>query len=241
MLAKQISSLQHPIVKQFVKLRDSRKIRYAEKRIPIMGIKQIEEAPSIDILFTLPTFETHIQATEKYQVTEEILKKMTGQPSPEPVCALVKMPDLADLSDRKRLLVLDQVTDPGNVGTLFRTALALGFDGAFLIEGSADPFNEKALRSAMGATFRLPLELGSEKRLIDLAKSFTPLVADKEGSPLKDLAPPQKPMLILGNEASGVSPSLKNRYPSISIPIQGVESLNVAAAGAIMMYHLRHE
>lgn len=241
MLAKEISSLQHPIVKLFVKLRDSRKDRYAEKQIPIMGIKQVEEASSVEILFTLPSFQTDVQAGEHYHVTEEILKKMTGQPSPEPICALVEMPPFADLSQKTRLLALDGVADPGNVGTLLRTALALGFDGAFLLEGCADPFNDKALRSAMGAALRLPLCLGTEEEFMDLAKNFTPLVADMGGSPLGELKSIERPLLILGSEAQGVSSTLKNLYPTVSIPIQGVESLNVAAAGAIMMYHFTHE
>jgi RNA methyltransferase, TrmH family len=237
MLAKEITSLQHPIVKRFVKLRESRKARYLERKVPIMGIKQIHEAPSCDTLFFVPPLLAHVQAKEYYQVTKEVLKKLTGQAQPEPVAALVPMPKFTNLNHLQRLIALDRVTDPGNVGTLLRTALGLGFDGAFLTDGCADPFNDKALRAAMGATFSLPLDMGDENMLIDLAKNFTPIIADSGGAPLFQWKAVENPLVILGNEAGGVSVIFKNKYPAISIPIQKIESLNVAAAGAIFMYH----
>jgi TrmH family RNA methyltransferase len=241
MLAKEISSLQHPIVKKCVKLRTSKKARYENRQLLLTGSKLIEEAKSVDLLFTINWDPISCQAAERYLVTKEVLKKITGQMGPEPYAALVPMPNFHNLHGKKRLLALDKVTDPGNVGSLIRTAFGLGFEGIFLVEGCADPFNEKVLRSAMGAALRFPIQQGSLSELLYLAADYTPLIADMGGTCIAEVQKPKSPLLILGSESHGVSEELKGTFPHISIPIQGVESLNVSAAGAIILYHLVHE
>ena len=241
MLAKEISSLQHPIVKKCVKLRTSRKARYEDRQLLLTGRKLIEEAERVDVLFTINRDPIKCQAAERYLVTEEILKKITGQMGPEPYAAIAPLPNFHNLRGKKQLLALDKVTDPGNIGTLIRTAFGLGFEGIFLVEGCADPFNDKVLRSAMGAALRLPIQQGSLSDLLDLAADYTPLIADMGGTPIHDFPKPERPLLILGSEAHGVSEELKGSFPRVSIPIKGVESLNVSAAGAIILYHLVHE
>ena len=85
------------------------------------------------------------------------MKKISGMQTPEGLVVEIEMPKPAPLEGLKYLLALDGVSDPGNVGALLRTALALGWQGIFILDESCDPFNDKALRSARGATFRLPL------------------------------------------------------------------------------------
>lgn len=240
---EEIVSLQHPIVKTFVKLRTSRKNREENRQIVLPGLKLCQEGGELDLLLVKKGTSPPVAAKKTYQVTEAILKKVTGQENPEPIAALAPMPKEASLEGKTRLLALDQIQDPGNMGTLLRTALALGWEGVFLTHSSVDPFNEKALRASMGASLRMPLRTGSPEELINLAKkeSFTPLVADMGGVSLDQLNTPAKPLLILGSEAHGVSPELKASFQTVSIPITGIESLNVAAAGAILMYTLSHE
>ncbi len=240
MLTKEINSLQHPIVKTFVKLRTSRKFRYAQKRVVIAGIKQVVEAPHIETLLVKKGEPPVSLAKEVFVVTDAILKKITGLETPEPMAAIVPMPDWSPLTGKNAILALDGISDPGNLGTLLRSALALGWGGAFLTETCVDPFNDKALRSAKGATFNLPLKIGDINELTALIRNenFTPLVADMGGAPLSEVSNISKPLLILGNEAKGVSEELKERYQKISVPIQGIESLNVSAAGSILMYNL---
>lgn len=237
----EITSLTHPIVKRLVKLRQSRKERYEQKCVGISGTKQVSEIRERKILLVERGFDCSLSAEETYIVTKEILKKVSGQASPEPLAALVSLPEFANLEGKSKVVALDNINDPGNVGTLLRTALALGYEGAFLTNTSADPFNDKALRAAMGAAFRLPLQIGTEVDLIALASHFSPLVADMEGIPLFEQKNVRNPLLILGSEAHGVSSTLKERFPKVSIPIQGIESLNVAAAGAILLYNLVYE
>ena len=241
MLPKEITSLQHPIVKHFVKLRENKKFRYENKQIVLAGIKQVEEAKDLEILLTKKNFAHSLKAKEQYIVTDAILKKVTGLETPEPASATVPMPSFQSLQGKKWILAIDGISDPGNLGTLIRTALALGFEGAFLTETSVDPFNDKALRSAKGAALCLPLQKGSVQDLIDLAKDLPTFLADLGGENLSSIKPQKSALLILGNEANGPSPELKKKFPSITIPISSIDSLNVAAAGAIIMYTLHHD
>jgi len=240
MVPKEISSLQHPIVKTFVKLRTSRKFRYEQKQVVISGIKQIKEAHKVEALLITQECKPFCQAGATYVVTQAILKKISGLENPEPAVAIVAMPPQGDLRGKNWLLGLDGLNDPGNLGTLLRTALALGWEGAFLTERCVDPYNDKALRAAKGATFKLPLQTGTVRELIQLAGDFPShtWVADREGVPIARIPSSTKGLLILGNEAQGVDPLLKNHFPQVAVPISQMESLNVAIAGSILMYEL---
>jgi RNA methyltransferase, TrmH family len=242
MIAKEVSSLQHPIIKTFVKLLTSRKFRYEQQQVVISGIKQVTEVRSIDVLLVRKGFSFNKPAKELFFVTDEILKKATGLESPEPVAAIISMPKWNSLKGMKKILALDGIADPGNLGTLLRTALALGWDGAFLTEECCDPFNDKALRAAKGATFSLPLRMGTVDELLALmhTEKSKAWVADMGGKSLKEVMPVEKMILIMGNEANGVSERLKMECDAIAIPIEGIESLNVAVAGAILMFQLKN-
>lgn len=239
MIPKEVTSLQHPIVKTFVKLRTSRKFRYEQQRVVIAGIKQVSEADGVEALILRKGFSLDKSAKQLYYVTEEILKKITGLETPEPAAAIVSMPAWSTLEGMNKIVVFNGIADPGNLGTLLRTALALGWEGAFLTEQCVDPFNDKALRAAKGATFALPLRIGTTEELMRLMEDYSAWVADMDGTPLSEVKRSKKMLLILGNEANGVSDELKKGCGSVSIPISGIESLNVAAAGAILMYALQ--
>jgi TrmH family RNA methyltransferase len=145
--------------------------------------------------------------------------------------------------DRARLLVLDAVRDPGNVGTLIRAAEAMGATGVVVLAGTADPWSPKVVRAASGSSIRLPiLEAEWDDALVWLRESDTPLwVAASDGEPVGRAEPrPGRVALVLGNEAAGVSaPILEAADRVVAIPMRGeVESLNAAVAGAILMDRL---
>lgn len=241
MIPRQITSLQHPLVKHLVKLRQDKEFREQEKAVLVSGIKLVKELAKrspVKILIADREYPD-VAAEEVVLATPEMLKKITGLQNPEGIAAVVSMPPIADLKNCRKLLILDEISDPGNAGTLLRTALALGWDGAFLTMGSADPFNEKAIRAAKGATFRLPLRTGSYDELSTLITGRQILVANIAGEPLNTVSKKEKIVLILGNEARGVSPQAKKLGTLVSIPMApAMESLNVASAGAILMYIL---
>jgi TrmH family RNA methyltransferase len=241
-----ITSLQNPLVKHLVKLRQNRDYRYDHQSLLIDGIKSIvdisRQAPP-KILLTLDDtlIPPSLCANEIYCVTEAVMKKISGTVSPEGLVAEVPMPPPADLTSVRSLIALDQISDPGNLGTLLRTALALGWEGAFILEESCDPFNEKALRASRGATFRLPLGRGSWDVLKKIVQKnhLKPFVADLIGTPVWETARAGNILLVLSNEAHGVSETAKNFCEPITIPMAGdMESLNVAVAGGILMYLL---
>jgi TrmH family RNA methyltransferase len=247
MITKEIESLQHPIVKVVVKLRKEKEFRQQERSVLIAGKKLVAEIAvhtSLKIIFIEKGYllEPSLSAPEVMIVTKEILKKMTGLENPEPIAALAPLPPPASLAHKKYLLGLDGIADPGNMGTLLRTALALGWEGAFITSRSTDPFNDKAIRAAKGASFRFPLAYGSVEELNELIRknSMTGYIADVRGEPLHLFKHAAPIVLILGNESHGASSEAKKHYQSIAIPMCGkMESLNVAAAGAIMLYQLR--
>ena len=118
-----------------------------------------------------------------------------------------------------------------------RTALALGWDGAFLTPTTTDPFNEKALRAAKGATFKLPFTQGTYELFALGALPF--FAADAKGKNVQLCSFPDTLILALGNETHGLSEPVKEKAERIAIPLQpSMESLNVASAGAILMYLL---
>lgn len=240
-----ITSLQHPLVKHLVRLREERSYRREHGSVLIAGCKLTEELCHSYPLITLMVEENYplppdISAKNIYRVPIELLKKVTGLSQPEPLAAEIPLPPVRPIDPKYPLLILDQLADPGNVGTLLRTALALGWNNVFCTPHTADPFNAKALRAARGATFHLNLREDSHEALIDLIKEQqrTLFIATVGGSLLSTGAKPIA--LVLGNESHGIHPTLQYPGIPISIPIASeVESLNVAIAGAILMHHFR--
>ncbi len=240
-----IRSLHHPFVKYFLKLREDKAFRYGEKKVVVMGKKILadwsKDYPIEILLSSDEEAARFLPSKERYLVTQDILKKITALSAPEPLVAVVPMPSWQDVSKAKHLLVLDKVADPGNLGTLLRTALALGWDGVFLTDDSCDPFNDKAMRAAKGATFRLPMQKGSIEELCSLVEKgeMAVYVADIHGADCTTLSYGEPLALILGNESCGPNPILKEKFTRIAISMKNMESLNVASAGAILLYHLK--
>lgn len=161
-----------------------------------------------------------------------------------PSLTLGELFDVMDLS-KVRLLLLEDVQDPGNVGTLIRSADALGFNGVLLTESTATIYNPKTIAASMGSVFHIPVvELNYEILLVadDMKRNGYVLVAsDIEGDNLAS-GFPQAPKLVLmmGNEGKGLSKEAMQAADfSVMIPMNGkAESLNVASAGAILMWEI---
>lgn len=246
-LMKYLSSQQHPLVKHLVKLRQNRAYRYEQKTVLISGIKLIRELASKFSFKNILMEKTYhpsfpYRAEQSSTTSLDILGKITGLENPEPIAAEIDMPIFQDLHSAHFLLILDQIADPGNLGTLLRTALAFDWS-VFLINGCVDLYNDKALRAAKGATFFLNINQGSINDLETLLQkgSFLLCAADAQGDKNLPKIPEEKPIaLALGNESHGLSPFIAQRAIKIAIPIKKpVESLNVAIAGAIFMYLLQ--
>jgi len=172
-------------------------------------------------------------------VSHEVLKSLSDTESPQGVVAEVVKCEQAPLSmDRGKLLVLENVQDPGNVGTLIRTADAFGFAGVICVGETADIYSPKVLRSAQGSHFHLPVVRGTaevyERLGSLLVTTLSKSSVDYREIKLAHFA------LLLGNEGAGVSPrAIEAASRLVHIPMLGqAESLNVAVAGGILMSQL---
>lgn len=178
-------------------------------------------------------------------LSEKAFRSLADQKAPEGVIALCHKGERKPLSS-KRLLVLDGVQDPGNAGTLMRTALAFSFHDVAFLKGSARPYGRKALQASQGAIFALnviePIE-GKDDFFSLLERSdYQIITTSLQGDEREDLSFPEegKLALVLGSEGQGVSEeALSHASLLLRIPIEGIDSLNVAVAGGILMHALR--
>jgi TrmH family RNA methyltransferase len=166
---------------------------------------------------------------------------------PQGILAVADVParalDSLTLAATTRLLVLDAIQDPGNAGTLLRTAAALGAAAVIALPGTADLWNAKAVRSGAGAHFRIPAVHASPEDLQSfLAAQHVALwAADAAGEPVGSLQAPARLALAVGNEGAGLSAGVREAADRIvGLPMAGdVESLNVSVAAGIMLWALR--
>ncbi|MBN2479029.1 MAG: RNA methyltransferase [Parachlamydiales bacterium] len=246
---KEIKSPNNLYIKQFIKIRKDRNFRNEKKKVLLIGKNTILDLKkhgfSFDSLITTnkKNFEIFKNAQNFYLVDENVMKKVCGVQSPEDIAVIIDMPNLKILK-KDLVLVLDQISDPGNLATLLRTANAFSFDLVILTKSSCDPFNEKVLRSAKGAHFFIPTMQMSESELFLFFKEnkkINVFVADMEGKDFSKIKIFEKPLaLILGSESKGISNTFKNIGQKITIPLNKTqESLNVAIAGAIIMHKMR--
>ncbi|MGL4337654.1 MAG: TrmH family RNA methyltransferase [Turicibacter sp.] len=245
-----IESNQNQKVKKWVKLKQ-KKYRYQFEEFIVEGEHLVQEAISSnrikEILIQEGASSSFIsQLDEKYPtyvVKENIFKQIASTETPQPIMAVCTLQN-QELKKLNRLLLVDRVQDPGNLGTLIRSAVAFKFDGILLNEGCVDLYNEKVIRSTQGAIFKLPIVIRNLENEIPLLKREKVKVygtALKNGQPLNEMAVQGKMAFILGNEGSGVSEALldltdKNIFVEMS---ENVESLNVSIAGSIIMHHFR--
>lgn len=236
MIPRLLSSLQHPLVKRLVKLRDDRSLRREENAALIVGEAVVREVAAHRSLKTLiSTSPLKLNAEESIVATPEVVKKIVGLDTDDLVAAVVEIPEPADLSEVDTVVILDGISDPGNVGTILRTALALGIDGAFLTPQTADPWNDKALRASRAAPVFLPIHEGEIKPLLQGRNLY---IADMKGTDLAKMKF-QKPLaIVLGHETKGPSPFFKKQGEAVTIPMKTMESLNVASAAAILIYNI---
>jgi TrmH family RNA methyltransferase len=184
---------------------------------------------------------------ETANVSEAEFRSAAETESPQGVLAIARIPrhSLNDVAGRAnmRLLVLDGVQDPGNAGTMLRTAAALGVDATVALPGTVDLWNAKVVRGSMGASFRHPLLHSALDDLVSFcsANGIEMWGADTAGADVRDISPPERLALAVGNEGGGLSSLLRERVTRlVSIPLPGaVESLNVAVATGILLHQLR--
>ena len=183
--------------------------------------------------------------TAVYVLTERAFARLSDLETPTGILAVYDLPDHSAaevLARTGAVLLLAGVNDPGNAGTLIRSAEAFGAAGAIFGRGGADPYSPKVVRASMGSLFRLPVaQADAEELLAAAAASGRPIVAtDVEGEDLYEAGLPANAILAIGNERRGVRDWLPRWDRAIRIPQRDItESLNAAVAGSIVLYESR--
>jgi TrmH family RNA methyltransferase len=187
------------------------------------------------------------RGTSCTEVSEKDFLSAADTEHPQGVLAIAEMPahSLASLAlgPTVRMLVLDAVQDPGNVGTLVRTGAALGSSAVVALSGTADVWNAKAVRGAAGAQFVIPTIQSSVDELVPFLQARTIALwgTAADGAPVDSVKPPARLALAFGNEGAGLSAAVRAATERmVALPMSsGIESLNVAVAAGIALYALR--
>jgi len=213
-------------------------IRHAPERVRAIFVQQGREDAYAALTSTAPV-------AALYSVPEHVLQALSQVKTAQGIIAVVDLPlpvALHQLGDR--VVLLENVQDPGNVGTVLRTADAAGFTGCVLTPGCADPFSAKTLRATMGSVFRVPAVFAQDapkaaSELVGMGYAVIAAVLDGEDFYARAPLPP-KVCLLVGNEGAGLTDEIcahaTHRY---RLPMRGgAESLNAAVAAAIFMYEV---
>ncbi len=239
---------------KYVRSLHRRPVRHREKRFLVEGVRLTEEMMEtgqepVFVFYTgalaaSPRGGALIEATrastnEVVEVSDPVMAAMAATRAPQGIIAVLPFPEVAPC-ECPLILVLDRLRDPGNLGTILRSAEAASVGQVIIIKGTVDVFNPKVVRGAMGAHFRLPIsydrdwnEVGQE------LEGRQVLLADPQGSlPYYEVDWAQPTVLIVGGEARGAGREAQQlASATVTVPMQGgAESLNVAVATSIILF-----
>ena len=222
-------------IKDLIKL-NMPKYRKELQMFIVEGPHLVNEAREANLL--IEAFS--IEEKEGYtQISEKAMKSISHTDTLVREIGLCKMINKNDFSDK--MLLLDGIQDPGNLGSLMRSAKAFGFNTIVLGNGTCDIYNDKVIRASQGAIFKLNFIKESLEEFIPKLNDYIVYGTNvKKGISVSDCIKNKKIALVLGNEGNGISPSVDSLIENnIYIPLENVESLNVTVAGSILMYELK--
>jgi TrmH family RNA methyltransferase len=252
-----ITSRKNPRIQRIKKLLSNSQFRKSERAFVVEGVRLVEEAFRSGWRITEILASENLNARGRtlirdssfdnsvnYIVPDFILAEITNTETPQGVVAVLEQRQLPFPEKPDFILILDAIRDPGNVGTILRTASAAGVNAVFIAPETADPYSPKVLRAGMGAQLKLPVWQGDWSELVQLIKRRAGLrtfLADTgEGTVYWETPLTQAVALIVSNEASG--PSLAARELAdgvITIPMPGrCDSLNAAIAASLIIYEV---
>jgi len=250
-MMEHLTSLKNPRI-QSIRALKNRKDRLLQQAFLVEGDKMVTEALASGL-----TVETLLVREDRtvppalpeslpvYLLPARVFDALSDAKTPQGIAAVVRMPEAAPaLPPGSRLIALDGVQDPGNVGAILRTADAAGLDGALLGPDCADVFSPKTLRATMGSVFRVRTSF--PEHLADCLAAlrddgYAILSSQLDGTPFYERPDPgSRWVLVIGNEGNGVSPAVQAvATHRLRLPMRGgAESLNAAIAAGIMMYEL---
>lgn len=242
-----ISSRQNEKIKNIKSLSDKNR-RYLQGVYVAEGLKTVREAIFNSVpIKTLVVTEARVCEFEKIfdgeiiTVTDGVFDSITGEVSPEGVLAVAEMPrvDVRKPSG-KRCLLLDGIKDPGNMGTIVRTAVASGYNDLYLLD-CVDPFNRKAVRASMSGIYFVNLHIGGLEEIKSALNGYNVICADMDGEDVFSFEKKEKFCLVVGSEAKGIRKEVYDFSDyTVKIPMEkNMESLNAGVSASILMYLLK--
>ena len=255
-----ITSTQNERVKLVRALQSSAKSRRKENLVALEGVRLIGDAISAgatpDFVLYTPEAIAEGQAGSRLfadlqdrhvtclEVTPDIMAHAADTQMPQGIIAVTPMPLLQLPSVVNLALICDGIADPGNLGTMLRTAAAAGVDVVMLMPGCVDAFNPKVLRAGMGAHFRIPIIRPAWNALTEQFNNLHTFLADAEGETVYTSADWTQPCaIIIGGEAHGADEQARQHASqTVSIPMaKDAESLNAASAAAVILFEVRRQ
>lgn len=238
-----ITSMQNETIKKIMKLKQ-KKYRDENGLFLIEGFHLVEEARRHQCIKTIITTLNDEFDEETLHVSQDVMNKLAFTKTPQPIMAICQKKQTSSiLPHGTRYLLLDRLQDPGNVGTIMRTALAFGYDQIIMSKDCVDLYNDKVIRATQGALFEMNI------CIMDLSDAISSLKEHhvslygtclKNALAIDNYQNEEKMAFVLGNEGQGVSREVLDLCDHrLYIPIHSVESLNVGIAAAITMYHFR--
>jgi TrmH family RNA methyltransferase len=242
-----ITSLQNDRVKLAYGLMTGSKSRRKAGKIALEGVRLIRDAMEAGYIPDFILYDPdavnpeplNLDASLLLDASPEIIRHISGTEQPQGIVGVFPMPAPGIPASPRRVLILDALADPGNLGTILRTAAAAGVDLVLLAPGTVDPYNDKALRGGMGAHFRVPVVNQSWERITITCDGLPVYLADMTGDLTYDAADwGQGWALIVGSEAHGASEQAESlAHQRVYIPMAAAtESLNAASAAAVILF-----
>ncbi|WP_195600585.1 TrmH family RNA methyltransferase [Longibaculum muris] len=238
-----ITSLQNETIKEIMKLKQ-KKYRDEKDLFLVEGYHLVEEARKANCIQMLITTLEEKFVEKTLYVSDKVMEKLAFTKSPQPIMAICyKNKNQELLKAGKRYLLLDGLQDPGNVGTIMRTALAFGYDQIIMSKDCVDLYNDKVIRSTQGALFQMNTCIMELKEAITFLKQQGVKVYGtclQNAQSIDQHQTYSQMAFVMGNEGQGVHQEILDLCDErLYIPIQSIESLNVAIAAAITMYHFK--
>ena len=249
-----LTSTKNPRIQRIRKLQNSAQNRRKEAVFVVEGVRLVEESVTAGwqselVLFTEDINDRGQQTVAHFRklgveilaVAPHVMQAASDTQSPQGILAVLPFPEWKFPAEPSFLLIPDGIRDPGNLGTLLRTALAAGVEAVILPPGGADAFSPKVVRAGMGAHFRLPILLMDWENIRPHLAGLSIFLADSVEGTSHYQAGFETPLaLIIGGEAAGAGSQASSLATNrIHIPMPGkTESLNAAIAGAILMFEI---
>ena len=243
-----LTSKNNPLIKETAALKE-KKARKEQGMFLVEGRKMAVECQrsdfEIDRVFVAESYAGENPFTEEQTVlvSDDVFRFLSDEKTPQGILCRIKIPSRSLTAPKGKCLLLDGVADPGNVGTIIRTANAAGYEEIYLTEECADPYSPKSVRASMSGVFFTKIYRGNRAEILSVLAETPIVVADMAGENVFSFAAPKRFALAIGNEANGISDMVQERAThTVKIPMQATqESLNAAISAGIIMYVLNKD